>query len=128
MADANFTLSSKEESRSGARACMEVLLAIESIANGPMRRLENGDIDHSMKTYWEMQEAYVAEMHRLQIAGKHSEFITGFVSVFAEYAGFVNEGAGHPNLHKWKPEASMTEEEKKIHRAQFEKRVEEANA
>lgn len=105
-----------EESRSGAMACMGALRAIERITE-----IENkGDL--SMDAWWAMQDDCANAM--LNAAGTPSVFMAGFISVFAEYA-FTLNNSGHPALDQWKPEATMTKEEKADHRAAFTKRVEE---
>lgn len=105
-----------EESRAGAMACMDALRAIERITE-----IENKG-DSSMDAWWTMQDDCAKAM--LNAAGNPGTFMTGFISVFAEYA-FTLNNSGHPALDQWKPEATMTNEEQAAHRAAFTKRVEE---
>lgn len=124
MANANFTLPSTEQSRAGAMACMEALRAIEVIAEKSFHRSQNDKDGTSMEEWWSRQEAVVAEMFKHHIADTQSDFISGFVAVFAEYAFCINS-SGVPNLHRWQPEAVMTPEEKTVYRAKFTADVEE---
>lgn len=116
MANTDSTLTSTEESRAGAMACLEALRAIENI-NG------NFHTDNSMEVWWRGEDNAVAIM--LQAAGKPDGFTAGFVATFAEY--FKLNFGGTPNLDVWKPEAAMTEEEKKASRVKFEEDVANGN-
>lgn len=119
MDKADFTLTSTEESRAGAMACLEALRAIEN-TNGNFYTFHT---DHSMETWWSSEDNAVAIM--LQAAGKPDGFTAGFIAAFAEYFQF-NFG-GTPNLAMWNPEAAMTEEEKKASRVKFEEEVANGN-
>lgn len=114
MDNADFTLISTEESRAGAMACLEALRTIENIKG-------NFLTDDSMEAWWRGEDNAVAIM--LQAAGKADGFMAGFVAVFAEY--FKLSFGGTPNLDVFKPEAAMTEEEKKASRVKFEEQVAE---
>lgn len=114
MANADFTLTSTEESRAGAMACLEALRAIENIKCNLLS-------DGSMEAWWRGEDNVVAIM--LQAAGKPDGFMAGFVAVFAEY--FKLSFGGTPNLDVFEPEAAMTEEEKKASRVKFEEQVAE---
>jgi hypothetical protein len=124
MANTNFTLPSTEQSRDGAMACIEALRAIEVIAETSFHRSQNDKDGTSMEEWWHKQDTVVAKMFQQLIAERQSDFIAGFVAVFAEYAFFINS-SGVPNLHRWQPEAAMTEEEKAAYRAKFTADVEE---
>ena len=114
MDNADFTLTSTEETRAGAMACLEALRAIENIKG-------NLHTDNSMEAWWRGEDNAVAIM--LQAAGKPDGFTAGFVAVFAEY--FKLSFGGTPNLDVFEPEAAMTEEEKKASRVKFEEQVAE---
>lgn len=114
MDDADFTLTSTEESRSGAMACLEALRTIENIKCNLLS-------DGSMEAWWRGEDNAVAIM--LQAAGKPDGFMAGFVAVFAEY--FKLSFGGTPNLDVFEPEAAMREEEKKASRVKFEEQVAE---
>lgn len=116
MDNADFTLTSTEETRAGAMACLEALRAIKNIKS-------NFHTDNSMEAWWRGEDNAVAIM--LQAAGKPDGFTAGFVATFVEY--FRLNFGGTPNLDVWKPEAAMTKEEKKASRAKFEEDVANGN-
>lgn len=120
MANNDFTLTSTEESRSGANACLDALRAIEENYEKTLHR-EDG---MSMEEWWRIHDDAVAEMLQRNIADQHRDWVAGFVAVFGEYAMYIN-GSGIPNLQKWKPEACMTTKEKAACREKFAKEVEE---
>lgn len=112
----NSTLTSTEESRAGAVACLAGLRAIEKIA-------ESEDPDTSRARWWREEDSAVAAM--LHAAGNPSGFMAGFVAVFAEYVKADFSGCGY-NLDSWeKPEAAMADEEKIASRIQFDQWVAE---
>lgn len=117
-------MNNTEQFRAGAMACMEALQAIEVIAESSMHRSQNDKAGMSMEEWWRIQDAAVGEMFQWHIADKQSDFMSGFVAAFAEYAMCIN-CSGIPNLHKWKPESTMTDEEKAAYRKEFERGVEE---
>lgn len=86
------------ECRAGAMACLDALRIIERIAAG-------SNSETSMREWWNIQDTAVTSM--LHAAGKHGEFMAGFVAVFAEYASIIH-ATGMPDLFAWKPEATMT--------------------
>jgi hypothetical protein len=90
-----------DESRAGAMACMNALRVIEQIGD----RLP---LDTSEEGWWQAKESMVTAM--LNAAKVESEFMAGFLAVFAEYASATNS-AGVPDLYRWKPEAEMSSEE-----------------
>lgn len=90
-----------EQSRAGALACLNAMRIIERISRGNGPELSNED-------WWINKEVEVSAM--LQAAGVSDGFMAGFVAACAEYVSDV-ESAGTPNLYRWKPIASMTEEE-----------------
>ncbi len=112
MANTDFTLTSTEETRAGAVACMEALRAIESINNIPR--------DGSIEAWWRDKENAVAAM--LQAAGNPTGFMAGFIAALAEYA---KDSEPTLNLGKWIPEAAMTAEEKAASRTTFEEEITE---
>lgn len=114
MDNADFTLTSTEETRAGAMACLEALRTIENIKCNLLS-------DDPMEAWWRGEDNAVAIM--LQAAGKTDGFMAGFVAVFAEY--FKLSFGGTPNLDVFEPEAAMTEEEKKASRVKFEEQVAE---
>jgi len=119
MADTDFTLLSTEESRAGALACMKALQAIEIISEK-----DGHSPELSMEAWWRVKET--ADGIMIQAAGEQSVFMSGFIAVLAEYVFKINV-AGTPDLNAWKPEASMTAEEKAARRAEFGKIVEDAD-
>jgi hypothetical protein len=96
---------STEESRAGATACLNALRVIENINKEPST------------TYWQDKSAGIASM--LNSVGAQSDFVSGFVAAFAEYAHFI-ESTGIPDLHIWKPESTMTTSEIAANRALIE--------
>lgn len=115
MDNVDFTLTSTEKSRAGAMACLEALRAIENFKGN----FHSDDSDDSMEVWWRGEDNAVAIMQ--QAAGKPDGFMAGFVATFAEY--FKLSFGGTPNLDVFKPEAAMTEEEKKASRVKFEEQV-----
>lgn len=113
MDNADFTLTSTEESRAGAMACLEALRAIENIKG-------NFHSDNSMEAWWCAADNAVAIM--LQATGKPEGFLAGFIAALAEY---VKDSERTLNLDKWVPESTMTAEEKTISRISFEEEVSE---
>ena len=115
MGTYNSTLINTEESRAGAMACVNAMRIIERIENNPMT-------DCSMEDWWLNKEAEITAM--LQAAGVQDGFMAGFVATFAEYVSTV-ESTGTPNPHSWKPQTTMTDEEKAIYQASFDEGVKE---
>ena len=113
MANDNFTLQSTEETRAGAMACMDALRIIDRIA-------ASGNAESTWDECCQIEDNSIKAM---QLAtGNHGEFMAGFVAAFAEYACmFIS--CGEPNLYKWKPVSSMTDEEKTAYRESAEKSV-----
>jgi hypothetical protein len=109
------TMQNAEESRAGAMSGMNALRAMERNAGGNLGGM-------SMEAWWDMQDECVAAT--CNAAGNPGAFMTGFISTIAEYILTVRS-SGIPNLNKWKPEATMTKEEKATHRAARIKDVEE---
>jgi hypothetical protein len=104
-----------EETRAGAMACMEALLAMQS--NAEKSNAETGS--NGWVGWWKNEDGAVAAM--LHAAGNPSGFQAGFIAVLAEYI-HAEQIVCNFNLDTWrKPEATMTDEEKLIHRAEFEK-------
>ena len=105
--------------RIGAMAGMDALRNIERIAEGTHR---NGNIeDLSMAEYWKIKDMAIESIHHA--AGKQNTFMTGFLTIIAEYIETIHEG-DMPILDKWKPESTMTEAEKLTKRVQFNEEVE----
>lgn len=105
-----------EEARAGAKACIGALFAIERIAS---------DKSDLWDKHWQIQDAAVATI--LHAAGKQDFFMTGFLAVLAEYS-MISIESELLNLQKWKPEAAMSAEEKKIFRKNFEMEAEGISA
>lgn len=97
--------------RAGAMACMEALRIIDRIAAGDRS-------DLTLEECWQDEDVSIVAMQHA--AGNHGEFMAGFVAVFAEYAHMFISG-GEPNLYKWQPVSSMSDEEKTAHRKSAEK-------
>lgn len=116
MANADFTLTSTEESRAGAMACLEALRTIQNIAEGKVA-------DRSSAGWWHQQDSAVAVM--LCAAGNPNGFMAGFIATLAEYVkGELSCVGCYPD--DWeKPEAAMTAEEKKASRVKFDEEVAE---
>ena len=106
-----------EESRAGAMACMEALRIIDRIAAGDRS-------DLTLEECWQDEDVSITAMQHA--AGNHGEFMSGFVAVFAEYAHMFISG-GEPNLYRWQPISSMTQEEVKNRRDQVSAKHEEVN-
>lgn len=114
MDNSNFTLTSTEESRAGAMACLAALRVIKKIA-------ESEHPETSRAGWWREEDSAVAAM--LHAAGNPSSFMAGFVAVFAEYVKADFSGCGY-NMDSWeKPEAAMTDEEKMASRSEFDEEV-----
>jgi hypothetical protein len=104
------TLNTGAESRAGALACMDALRIIDRI----------GASDNTENTWEECWQCEDTSIKAMQLAaGNHGEFMAGFVAAFAEYA-YMNISGGMPNLYKWKPLSSMTDEDRKKCRAMDE--------
>ena len=85
-----------EETRAGARACMEALLAMKSNA----KKRNKGWVG-----WWKNEDDAVAAM--LHAAGNPSGFQAGFIAVLAEYIHAEQLGCGF-NLDNWRnPEATI---------------------
>lgn len=114
MANADFTLTSTEESRAGAMACLEALRTIQNIAEGKVA-------DSSSAGWWHQQDSAVVAL--LCAAGNPNGFMAGFIATLAEYVkGELSSVGCYPD--DWeKPEAAMTEEEKIASRAGFDEEV-----
>lgn len=111
MAEINSTAT---ESRAGAIACLNALRIIERINDGGYNP------DSTPADHWHDIDAAQAAM--IHAAGARDGFIAGFISVFAEYAHLI-ASAGVPDLYVWKPEATMSEEEKAKSRIEFDERL-----
>lgn len=108
MTNADFTLTSTEETRAGAMAGLEALRAIQNIAEGNA-------------PWWRQQDSAVAVM--LCAAGNPDGFMAGFIATLAEYVkNELSEVGYYPDGWK-KPEAAMTDEEKTASRARFDEGV-----
>lgn len=114
MANADFTLTSTEETRAGAMACLEALRAIQNIAEGKAP-------DTSKAGWWRAQDSAVAVM--LCAAGNPDGFVAGFIATLAEYVKNELSNVGYYPDGWEKPEAAMTEEEKIASRARFDEEV-----
>ena len=96
-------ISNDREIRAGAQACLEALRIIERIAEA------KSDDETPADSWWADGDAAVMAMRHA--AGCTDGFMAGFVSVFAEYAMFINR-TGTPHLYRWKPEATMSDVER----------------
>ena len=89
--NANFTLTSTEETRAGAMACLEALRVIQKIAEGIA---EGGEkTDRSQERWWRKNDSAVAVM--LHAAGNPGGFMAGFVATLAEYVRNELYGIGY---------------------------------
>lgn len=114
MDSTDFTLTSTEETRAGAMACLEALRAIQNIAEGKVS-------ESSKAGWWHQQDSAVAVM--LCAAGNPDGFMAGFIATLAEYVKNELSSVGcYPDGWE-KPEAAMTEEEKIASRARFDEEV-----
>lgn len=113
-----------EEARAGALACMKTLQEIEILGESCAHHPDEGE-GMSMRVYWSYHDAAVEKM--LQTAGNNSH-LSGFLATIAEYIMLTNSCGGVPNLQVWKPEATMSADEKAISRAAFEIEVEGISA
>lgn len=111
MDNAYFTLTSTEETRAGAMACLEALRDIQKIAEGP-------NPDSSKAGWWREKDSAVAVM--LRAAGNPGGFMAGFIATLAEYVKDDLSSVGcYPD--DWEePEAAMTDEEKTASRTRFD--------
>lgn len=114
MDNAYCTLTSTEESRAGAMACLEALRAIQKIAEG--------DVPDTTKVgWWYQQDSAVAVM--LCAAGNPDGFMAGFIAALAEYVKNELSSVGYYPDGWEKPEAAMTDEEKIASRSRFDEEV-----
>jgi hypothetical protein len=104
-----------EQSRAGAAACLNAMQIIERIENRP-------GSDNTVNDWYRDKEAAMNAM--ILAAGEQSDFVKGFIAACAEYVSIV-ESSGTPDPYVWKPQASMTEEEKAADRAKTEAAVAE---
>ncbi len=114
MDNGNFTLTSTEETRAGAMACLEALRAIQKIAEDP-------NPDRSKAGWWLEKDNAVAVM--LRAAGNPGGFMAGFIATLAEYVKDDLSSVGcYPDGWE-KPEAAMTDEEKIASRVRLDEEV-----
>ena len=90
-----------ETSHKGAMAALLALREAETIAGN---RMNDYFLNQDLST------------HAITSAAEPlSPFMQGFVAAFAEYVYFIN-AVGTPDLHVWKPEATMDEADIKARR------------
>jgi hypothetical protein len=89
-----------DNTRAGANACMNLLRAMEDLET---------HLDDSEESWWATHETAIGMMQ--SSFGITSEYQAGFLAALAEYVHFINVGSGVPNLARWKPEATMTDNE-----------------
>ena len=104
------------ESRKGAAACMKALRSAEKIANRPYTQDELFDMERHYEDYDATKAVF------LHAAGPVSPHLQGFIEVMAEYVHFIMN-TGEPHLHRWKPEACMSEVEVKEARRKLTQEV-----
>jgi hypothetical protein len=97
------------EIRSGALACIDAMKIIEQIAESGASYKTIGDCFTAQR---------VAISSAILAAGDIPERAQGVIAAMAEYIYMCNS-AGTPNLKQWRPEASMTENEKTVHMASY---------
>ncbi|HEX5539345.1 MAG TPA: hypothetical protein VFX01_06115 [Methylophilaceae bacterium] len=91
------------ESRAGARACLDALRMMETIAN------ENSP------DYYAERELMASVL--IKAAQPSSPFMTGFIAVLAEYID-LNLSCGAKLAQTWTPEATLSEDEREMSRQQ----------
>jgi hypothetical protein len=116
MAEADFTTITTEESRAGAKACMDALRVVYNLNESGKHGIRF-DKQTSMDEWWKGCEIGKAAV--LLAAGRQDEYTSGFIAALADYVVFTADGS-MPDLDVWKPEAIMSAEEKTNSRAEFD--------